>query len=251
MLDEQKFFQVWIRSLITHIIIFLVLFLMTKFNFFSTSNLEPRKIFSSVRVDILDLPKETLQELKKMEIKPPAVNDSTSKSDELKDKKLETKEKPKDVFEDIIKKTEKNVADKTIESLKAKNEKRQQDLRREEMNKLLLSGNKIQEGNRLHGEETQNKLTPFEEYIVQATEKVRLYWKLPSYLQGAELRCRIQLYLNAQGEILLLKIIQSSGNVEYDNWAEKSIREAVPFSPPDNSIRAELMRGNFILGFPL
>lgn len=253
MIQNQPFYQLWIKSLFLHLLVFVLLFILSKFKFFEIVLKEPRKIQTAVRVDILDLPKNTLEELKKLDILPPPINNQEVKPSDKNGANdlIQKVENDKDVFDEVIKKSEKNIANKTIDELKVKNEKRLQDIRRDEIRKILLSGNKIKEGSRLQGEDLQEKLSAFDQYIVSATEKVKSYWKLPSYLLGENLKCRIQLFINAKGEIVLLKIMESSGNTEYDSWAERAAKDAAPFPTPDSEIRADLLRGNFVLGFPL
>ena len=152
---------------------------------------------------------------------------------------------------EIIKKAEKKLADKQIDMLKKLNEEKKIDQRRKEMKGLLLAGNKIQTGTQLQGEEVSQELTEFDRYILDVTEKVRYQWKLPTYLKNLPLKCRIQLFINAAGLVQVAKIIESSGNVEYDKWALRSIQDAAPFAAPGSAILPELLRGNFVLGYPL
>lgn len=130
-------------------------------------------------------------------------------------------------------------------------EQKDVDSRRDEMKKLLLAGNKVQQGTLLQGEEVSQDLSEFEQYISEVTEKVRFNWKLPSYLKDTTLKCRIQLYINARGMVEMSKIVESSGNEEYDSWALRSIQDALPFKEPGANVLPELLRGRFILGYPL
>ena len=186
-----------------------------------------------------------------MEIAPPPPMDVQPKE---KISSLESpipKEKLDNAFEEIIKKSEKKLADQQIENLKKLQEDRKMEERRNEMKQLLLAGNKVQTGMQLQGEENHQELTEFDRYVLELTEKIRFHWKLPSYLKDQTLKCRIRLFINAEGQVQVAKVIESSGNEEYDNWAMKSINDAAPFKMPSKNILPELLRGKFVLGYPL
>jgi outer membrane biosynthesis protein TonB len=248
---NQDFQQNWLKSLGIHTLLIMTFLLLGKSNFFKTLNLQPKQILPSVRVDIVDLPKETLEELKKMEMAPPPVVKQEQTKQIMQEPIAVEKKSSKDSFEEIVKKTENRLAERQLEEFKKINEQRKVDSRREEMRQILLAGNKIQAGSQLQGAERVEELTEFDRYIVEATEKVKLYWKLPTYLQQSSLRCRLQVFVNAQGSAQLIKIYESSGNPEYDSWALKSVNDAIPFKIPLEAIVPDLLRGKFILGFPL
>jgi hypothetical protein len=251
--SSKNFIWYWKRSFAAHAVLIILLVVATKFNFFSDRFDKPKIILPSVRVDIVELPKYTIEELKKLEIAPPPVSpkvDAKQKASESTDLPKETKQTVSD-FEEIVKKSERNLADKTISDLKKLKEQKEIENRRDEMKELLLAGNKVQQGTLLQGEEVQQQITEFEQYILEVTEKVRYHWKLPSYLQNTELKCRIQLFINSRGMVEMTKIIESSGNEEYDSWAIRSIQDAIPFREPGATVLPELLRGKFVLGYPL
>ncbi len=249
---HKNFEWYWKRSLVFHVSIIFFMIIANKFNFLNFKPIEPKIILPSVRVDIVELPKYTLEELKKLEIAPPPVEikaDSPKNKDETVSTPSETKKDT--TFEEIVKKTEKKLADKTIEDLKKLKEQKAAESRRDEMKHLILAGNKVHQGTLLQGEEVDQKLSEFEQYILEVTEKVRYQWKLPSYLKNTTLKCRIQLFINARGMVEVAKIVESSGNEEYDSWALRSIQDAGPFKEPNSNVLPELLRGRFILGYPL
>lgn len=244
---DKSFSWYWKRSLITHALIIVMIIINNKFDFFKFNSNEPTKIMSSVRIDIVELPKYTLEELKQLEVAPPPTS---TKLDKPQTAAAEVKTE-KSVFEEIVKKSEKKLADKKIDELKKINENRATEDRREEMKQLLLAGNKVQQGVQVQGEEHNQVLTEFDKYVLEVTEKVRYQWKLPSYLKDATLKCRIQVFINSKGMLEMAKVVESSGNEEYDNWALRSINDALPFKIPSNIVLPELLRGRFILGYPL
>lgn len=250
---HKRFNWYWKRSLVIHVGILFMMFILNKFNFLNFSSNQPKIILPSVRVDIVELPKYTLEELKKLEIAPPP---SEIKNESASDQKVDTvlpneNKNNSNIFEEIVKKSEKKLANKMIDDIKKIKEQRDVENRREEMKQLILAGNKIQQGTLLQGEEVQQQLSEFEQYVLEVTEKVRYQWKLPSYLKDSMLKCRIQVYINARGLVEMTKVIESSGNEEYDTWALRSIKEALPFKEPSAAVLPELLRGRFILGYPL
>lgn len=250
---QKSFDWYWKRSMVFHVLLITFMLLANKFHFLDFTTPDPKIILPSVRVDIVELPKYTLEELKKLEIAPPptAIN---AKAKENIDEKAVVPTKTKNestIFEEIVKKTERKLADKTIDDLKKLQLQKDVENRREDMKQMILAGNKLQQGTLLQGEEVQQQLSEFEQYILEVTEKVRYQWKLPTYLQNTALKCRIQLFINARGLVEMSKIVESSGNEEYDSWALRSIQDAVPFKEPNSNVLPELLRGKFILGYPL
>ena len=121
-----------------------------------------------------------------------------------------------------------------------------------QLNKLILEGNKISKGSSLTGVQvTQNNYGAFENYIVTLPDHVRPYWKLPSYLMDKDYKCRIQVFINAAGDLVRSSLIESSGDSEYDNKAMQAVKDSAPFPRPDASIVSRLIQGEVILGFPL
>lgn len=80
---HRNFDWYWKRSLAFHMGLILFMMVANKFNLLNFATPEPKVISPSVRVDIVELPKYTLEELKKIEIAPPPQEkNNTSKNDE-------------------------------------------------------------------------------------------------------------------------------------------------------------------------
>lgn len=180
---------------------------------------------SSIRVDIVAMPKMTLKEIKSIDDFVGSKNQKTNFKDLV--KKLGQKE----VFFEEKKKKKKN-----YEGLK----------------KLLLAGNKISTGHKAIGQGQGKKIQKdWHQYITGLPDLVRPYWKLPSYLMQEKLNCRIQVFINSRGELVRSVIVQKSGSEEFDQRATQSIMRAAPFPPPRPLIVSRLLKGDAILGFPL
>ena len=121
---------------------------------------------------------------------------------------------------------------------------------------LLIEGNKISKGESLiDGDTLSNEeinLKAFKDYIEKVRALVKEYWKLPEYLKDrADVRCRIQIFISTNGDLLRLHVYESSGNEEYDKRALQTVERAAPFPSVSLKIRERVLNGDLILGFPL
>lgn len=128
--------------------------------------------------------------------------------------------------------------------------------REKEINSLLIEGNKLSKGHNLTDGGTLSKEEElrkvFENYAEQLRSSVKSYWKLPEYLkEDSNLRCRVQIFLSSEGELLNIDIYESSGNEEYDKRAIQTVKTAAPFPPAKKDIADRILSGDLILGFPL
>lgn len=255
-------------SFILHLVIFL--FLLLNKSFFSIGLLDPESteimvIEPSVRVDIVQMPSQTLQELKKLDLTVDVpkgeelVIDEKSKPaqsvNEAEQIEFQTEKKEKS-FSDVLKelsakKLEKSAPEKkqAKKGQKTGSEKITNS-QQAELQKLLLAGNKLSDGTASQGSGTA-QLQGFNAYISKLPDHVRPHWKLPSYLMGQGLKCRIRIFLNLQGNVVQSKIWESSGNEEYDNRALKAIEQSQPFPLFDKEFLSRAIAGDIVLGFPL
>lgn len=224
---------------------------------------------SSVRVDVVEMPKLTLQELKalqkagvtagsveKSEPEPvkekPVDTTPPEKNDFIKENK-EVKKKPS--FADLMKKYSKTKVKEKV--VKKKTPTKTQDdsgLDQKTLSKLkglINRGNKVSEGNALVGSGSNLHLTELQEYATTVSNKVRGFWKLPSYLVERELQCRIKVFIDERGRLVRSEIFESSGEGEFDSRALKAVKEASPFPIPEQKITGRVLRGDILLGFPL
>lgn len=208
---------------------------------------EIRIVQSSVRVDIVGLPKYTLQELKKMNIgdATPEVEEEKNiqKVNETSDIEFKTKAKKVDLSNLL-----KSIGQKKIEHKVKKKEKK---IDERVLKKLILEGNKVSQGSSFSGEQLDLSEQVFVSYIQQLPDKVKPNWKLPSYLLNQELQCRVQVFIGPDGRVLKINLFESSGEKEYDDKAINSIKLSSPFPKPPNSILSLVANGKVILGFPL
>ena len=118
------------------------------------------------------------------------------------------------------------------------------------LNRLLIEGNKISKGTSIKGR-YQADVAEYDRYVLNLPNMVRPFWKLPSFLQGENLKARIVVFINSRGEVVNYKFVEKSGNEDFDNRAIKSINKSQPFPAPNQEIRDRLISSGVILGFPL
>lgn len=213
-------------------------------------------IQSSVRIDVVAMPKFTVQELKKMKVSEPVVEE---KGEEVKEKAKPDIIKPDDI---VIEKKEpklnlKNLLsnlskkEKKVKVKKGKEQGKIDSKSKKELQQLILEGNKVSAGTSTVGDSLAIEKSLFNDYVSALPNRVRPYWKLPSYLMDKGLKCRIRVFIASSGKILKTEIYESSGNSEFDQKAMSSLKQVSSFSQPKSEITARLASGAVVLGFPL
>jgi colicin import membrane protein len=213
-------------------------------------------IQSSVRVDVVAMPKFTVQELKKMKVEAPIP--------EVKGERLQEKEAQDIIKKDdiVIKKVKKKIdlsnllanlgkKEKKIDVKKGSKDRKIDLESRRQLKKLILEGNKVSAGTSTVGSTTSLDQTRFSQYVSALPNFIRPYWKLPSYLMDKELKCRIRLFIASNGKILNSEIYESSGVDEFDQKALQALTNISSFPKPEGEIVSRLAAGEVLLGFPL
>ncbi len=215
-------------------------------------------IRSSVRVDVVGMPKFTAQELKKMQAEPVIQNEP----EVAKGVKEETKTETEDVIkkDDLViqeegKKRESflNILnDYSSKKVTAKVEKKGKVAGEgnKNLDSLIIEGNRLSKGSALVGDYTDEQNSAFSAYVQNMPGFIRPNWKLPQWLLEKQLRCRIRIFLSPAGKILKLEMQESSGEPEFDSRAQSAIR-AANFPQPTAEVGARLTNSGIILGFPL
>ena len=215
-------------------------------------------IRSAIRVDVVGMPKFTVQELKKMQSQPlPEARPETSQG-----AKIETKSESEDVVkkDDLViqeqgkKKSSflnllnnysnAKIAPKAVK--KGSGDKGGES----NLDSLIIEGNRLSRGSALVGDYSDEQNSEFSAYVQNLPGFIRPYWKLPTYLLEKNLRCRIKVYLSPQGKLIKLELQESSGVEEFDARAEKAIRDS-NFPEPSQGVGERLTNSGIILGFPI
>ena len=255
---DRDFNKNFLISLIVHGVLIVLSFATGELISRAFKSNDVEVIRSSVRVDVVGMPKFTVQELKKMQAQPIVEAEPES----AKGVKEETKTETEDVIKKddlVIQEEGKKKAsflnmlnDYSSKKVTAKVEKKGADTGKgnKNLDSLIVEGNRLSKGSALVGDYTDEQNSEFSAYVQNLPGIIRPYWKLPSYLLEKDLRCRIKIYLSPNGELLKLEMQESSGQAEFDARAEKAIREA-RFPKPSEEVGKRLTNSGIILGFPI
>jgi TonB family protein len=208
-------------------------------------------VIPAIRVDVVGMPKMTLQELKKLSL----GEGGSSISEEEQVESSETKDESDISF----KKKGRNLSDilrsealKKI-SLKEDDQKSGKGGKgkiKGDLSELVLEGNKISKGMAIIGDSRGMVMGPFGQYVSSIPDFVRPNWKLPATLLDSNLNCRVRIYLNGDGKLEKAELFESSGNKEYDKRAIQAVMNS-SFPKPSKEIIDKVRSGNILLGFPL
>lgn len=230
-------------------------------------------IQASVRVDMVAMPTQTLNELKNL---------SSGVEEAQKEEKTEVVKEAEKVVEKVEPKEEPKVVDKTPDTTEAFQEAQAAKKRKDFLSKLktignkkvesegtqkaekglygdkesalknlVLSGNKLSKGTAMYGDGAAGDLTAFQAYASRLPDLVRPHWKLPSFLMDKNLKCRVRVWLNSNGEVARAVVYQSSGDTEYDQRAVDAVKAAAPFPALKEEFGKRAQNGDILLGFPL
>lgn len=210
------------------------------------------EISPAVRVDVVEMPNLTMQELKKIQVQRNAVAQPEVKEEVSEESsKIEFK---KPVEGKSLSEILKEEAQKKVKMLQDKNEvkksKEDSNALSNKFKELIIQGNKISKGTSLTGDGREQISGNFGLYVATLPEYVRPNWKLPSYLLNKNLSCRIRIFLDVNGNLVKAEFYQNSGDEEYDKRAMESVK-LTKFPAPDETIRAGVLNGRILLGFPL
>lgn len=203
-------------------------------------------IQTAVRVDVVGLPKHTLKELEKMDLAAAQSEvDKTIKNENNNEtSKIEFKKTKKKI-------NMKNLLSRYSQKKVVKKQKKKTKLNVDKLNKIILEGNRISQGSSTTGDNIDQAQEEFVRFVQALPDRVRPYWKLPSYLIDEDLRCRIRIFMGANGALTKLEVYESSGDEEYDQKAITAIKKSSPFPKPPHKILPRVVAGDVILGFPL
>jgi colicin import membrane protein len=258
---SEDIFIGFIKSIALHLfLVILAMLIGLIVKIFPTSFLSSEKVTivtSAVKVDVVGMPKMSLQELKNMEL--PQLGQAAAIELEKTQMAQASAESSKIEFEQTDKK--KSVSDllKSFSQKKLPTNKQAPQkagtlsgVDRGALNRLILEGNKLSQGSSLTGDiGTTAADGVLQTYALALPNAIRPYWKLPSFLLEQNLNCRVRVFIGANGELLKAEIYTSSGDAEYDQKALEATRRAAPFTKPSDEITGRMARGEIILGFPL
>lgn len=268
---EKKFPFYLRRSTYIHIALFSLTLIGGKMVFDHEARIREKNmelVSASVRVDMVAMPKYTLNELKNLSSgveeakkeEPTPAPEPEVKKEEKPEEKVEMKEADGGpTFEEANKLKRENFLSKLKQIGNKKvnsdgNMKADKGLYGEkatDLKNLVLAGNKLSKGVALYGDGNDADLTAFQLYASRLPDLVRPNWRLPSFLLEKKLKCRIRVWLSTSGDVLRTEVYQSSGDAEYDQRAIEAIKASAPFPKLSEEFAKRGLRGDIALGFPL
>lgn len=211
---------------------------------------------ASVRVDVVGMPKFTVEELRQMELPTEAPAEKPMQAEATKVEEAPDVVKPDDIVipDNKPKKSLTSfLQDYSSQKVKTatKEKKGEKGGKVSGLDSLIIEGNRLSKGTALVGNNSDIADPVYVGYVQTLPEKVRQNWRVPSYLKEQNLKCKIQFWIGPRGEILKSTIFESSGNSEYDNIALEAVKASAPFAPPPVEAAPRLGSRGLILGFPL
>ncbi len=268
-MQENRSLSIFIViSLVGHALCLVLLYLFSQGGFLSfvdhvvpeVKKTEVTTIRTAVRVDVVQMPRMTLRELKALEqqggggvgsgLNGDSSGQETQEATGGGDIEFLRKKQKKD-FMSMLRNISKTKVDVDEKKIGKKGPIGVPGRYRGEIRNLLLAGNKLSKGTRFTGGGTSGVPTLFNSYLLSLPDSVRPFWKLPSYLMDRGLRCRVRIFLKFNGDLIKAGIYQSSGISEYDNKALNAVKKTKRFPPVPHEIRYRVLRGDILLGFPL
>ncbi len=250
--QNDRFFNYVIIALLVHIVSFVFIYFFSSFTFFKPTAPKVNIIKSSVRVDVVSMPKFTKKELKEMKLVPMSNKKQIQKSIAVKKEKILKEKVDKatkkvnldSLFGNLSKK-------KIVKKAESKKDSKVTTKYQKELAKLVLEGNKISKGSAKTGSNDYSNSEAFVSYVQELPAYVRPHFRLPTYLIDKGLKCRIKVFISKTGDILNYRIFESSGDNEFDQRAINAMKMVSNFPVPSKDIALRVASGEVILGFPL
>jgi len=252
-----------------HFAILVLIFLLAQIKHIVSDETEKfnlQLIESSVRVDMVSMPKFTLKELKTISMdevgngQEEAIQDHATKQETTAipdNEPVFEKEKKTKSFQEIMQ--ELKAKDHKLEKANIKKPVAERETHKQLLNDrlkgklrgLVLAGNKLSQGTSVQGDASDIAKGAYYDYLLKLPDWVRPHWSLPSFLREQQLKCRVRIFLASSGEIIKAVLFESSGNTEYDERALAAVKHASPFPAPAPEFSRKVSEGEIILGFPL
>jgi colicin import membrane protein len=243
--DESRIFKKSLQySLAVHVFIFL---------FFSVKAFlipsEKIDYSSAVRVDIVALPdklspdaqlapkEETLAKKDKVDSKPKAESKSEKKAEPDTVSLKKSKSKQQEAIDRLKKMSALDKIKSEVETSKK---------RADAFEKISqVKGNVLSAGSSLSG---LNKLQ-HDEYVSVLDQHIKQNWTKPKWIEK-ELRARVRVKIDQNGQILSRELILTSGDPIYDETVLSTVDSSAPFPrPPEKFVEIVAARG-ILIGFP-
>lgn len=109
-----------------------------------------------------------------------------------------------------------------------------------------VKGNVLSPGTALTGLDKINH----EGYLAALDQHIKQFWSLPEWLANQDLKAQVRVQIDRSGNLIGKKLVRSSGNSTYDDYALETIERSVPYPRPPDKLSAIMEVNGFIVGFP-
>ncbi len=122
------------------------------------------------------------------------------------------------------------------------------DKMREDLKSFHYKGEKISKGQKVDGKVLKNPEDA--QYFMAIKNHINLYWNLPQELADENLKAKIYVEVNSEGEVLNWRIVQSSGSEDFDARVMETIQRASPFPKAPTQQLQKNMAAGVVFNFP-
>jgi len=238
-------------SLLMHGAIFLFIFIQ---GLYFNKPLEP--YVPTLRVDLVGLPDQLKKDLDKIAPKGKPESAPEVKAEQKKEAPSPQEEdelafnpKSKKKSKKSDKELEKERQDRlknALNRIKALN--RIQESAEDKGDDTVVKGNQISRGTTLVGDAKESRKPSYFDVVLQ---RLQSNWSLPIWLARQNLSAQVQIHIDSRGNVRHLKFVKPSGNPQFDETVEATIRASEPFPAPPIAFRASTLNQGILLGFPL
>ncbi len=76
-------------------------------------------------------------------------------------------------------------------------------------------------------------------------------WALPVWLSRQQLSAQVRLYIDGRGKISSFRFVKASGNTQFDDQVQRTLKSSEPYPVPPGHVAASLLRNGVLVRFPL
>lgn len=246
---QDEFSRGILISIAAHFV--LMCFLIFKAVFYPS---EPIRMERAIRVDMVGLPDKRAQlpaEAKTEAPPAPAIEEKPKpepRAEAQPEKVALPKPEPKKTEAIDLKKTKtaQTSALKRLEALKRLQGSQKPNVETKPSNNAPIKGNALSPGSSLTG----IAQLEHDDYITSIDDKIKEKWLLPAYLENANFKARVVVYLDSRGAVTKIVMTESSPNQVFNDKCMEAIRNAAPFPPPPDRLVNIFAVDGFEVGFP-
>ena len=201
----------------------------------------------TLRVDIVALP-DILKKDKSQLIKVP-TDQEIAQPKPSKEKPVEKAEKDEMVLHPKVEKKDTSVAKRNQRSLeRIKALAKIQEDEEPPKKQVPIKGNMLSKGSSLSGDAREAGEPT---YLDTIRDRLQEYWELNPYLARQKLTAQVRIFIDPSGRVRSFSFVRSSGNAQFDQSVERTIKNAQPFPKPARGSAADLLVNGVVVGFPL